>query len=410
MVLSIFIFSFFLRAYDISNKYPFGWDQVDNAWAAKNLIVDHRIPLVGMVAKQNTGFFIGPVYYYLVAFFYWLTNLNPIASQYIALATSIFTFFVIFFITKKLFSFRVALMACFINSIAFSGFYFDAVQWPVSFLPGIALVIFYSLYKILKGEEKYIMLLAIMTGLSFHVHFTAVFFPIIILLCLPLFPRTKKMIVYFLLSIPVGMLWFIPNIASQLQHGSQLGNISKYLGDYYHGVHLKRFLQLTGDGLIQFDPFLSLQAIKSLKILMIPIFLLVFLRKKISRDKLIFSYLVMIFFLVPWLVFSTYRGEISDYYFSINRFIALLVTSYLLSKLLSVKNMIIKIFVLAFIVYYSYHNINLIVNYNDGSSLKERFEKVEPYVEVNQKIEFQEGVPESYIYYYLMRKKGVLVY
>jgi len=96
----------------MNNKFPFGWDQVDNAWAAKNLIVDHRIPLVGMVAKHNTGFFIGPVYYYLVAFFYWITNLNPIASQYIALTTSVFTFFVIFFITKKLFNFKVALVAC----------------------------------------------------------------------------------------------------------------------------------------------------------------------------------------------------------------------------------------------------------------------------------------------------------
>lgn len=394
----------------MNNKYPFGWDQVDNAWTAKNILVNHEYPLVGMVAKQNTGFFIGPAYYYFVTAFYWLTNLNPIASQYIALITGIFTFFVIFYIAKKLFSFRVALLACFINTISFFGFYFDAVQWPVSFLPGISLIIFYSLYRILKGEEKYIILLAIMTGLSFHAHFTAVFFPIIILLCLPFFPRTKKIIIYLLLSIPVGMLWFIPNIVSQLQHSSQLGSISKYLGDYYHGFHLKRFIQLTGDGLIQFDSFLSLEAIKPFKILMIPIFLLVFLRKKISRDKLIFSYLVIIFFLVPWIVFSTYKGEISDYYFFANRFIALLVISYLLSKLLLTKRILAKIVVVVFLIYYSYQNLNLILNYQDGGGLRKRFEHVRPYVESGRRVEFQEGAPESYVYYYLMRKKGVIVY
>jgi len=410
LVFVIFILSFSLRAYGMDDKYPFGWDQVDTAWTSKNMIINHEYPLVGMVAKQNTGFYIGPLYYYLVTFFYWVTNLNPVASHYVALLSNISTFFVIFLIAKKLFSFRVALMACFINSIAFSGFYFDAVQWPVSFLPGISLLIFYFLYRILKGEEKYIILLAIVTGLSFHIHFTAVFFPIIILLCLPFFPRTKKMIIYFLLSIPVGLLWFIPNIASQLQQGSQLGSISKYLDDYYHGFHLRRFIQLMGDGLIQFDPFLSLERIKPFKILIIPIFLLVFLREKISKDKLVFSYLVIIFFLVPWIVFSTYKGEISDYYFSANRFIALLVISYLSSMLLFSKKLLVKVIFIIFLVYYSYLNLNSILKYKDEGGLRKRFQNVKPYVDSGRKVEFQQGVPESYIYYYLMREKGVSVY
>src|SRR3989344_5298084 len=242
----VFILPFFLRAYDMDNKYPFGWDQVDNAWAAKNLIVNHEFPLVGMVAKQNTGFSIGPAYYYFVAFFYWLTNLNPVASQYIALTTSIFTFFAIFFVAKKLFNFKVALIACFINSISSTGFSSDTVQWPVSFLPGISLLIFYFLYKLLKGEEKYIIFLALITGLAFHIHFTAVFFPIIILLCLPFFPRNRKMILYSFLSVPLFIIWFIPNLIYQLQNSSQLSNLSGYLNTYYHGLHLRRFIQLTG--------------------------------------------------------------------------------------------------------------------------------------------------------------------
>lgn len=36
---------------------PFGWDQVDNAWAAQNMIVNHKFPLLGMVAKQNSGIY-----------------------------------------------------------------------------------------------------------------------------------------------------------------------------------------------------------------------------------------------------------------------------------------------------------------------------------------------------------------
>lgn len=410
LIFSVFAVSFSLRIYDMDNKYPFGWDQVDYSWTAKNMIINHDFPLVGMAVKQNTGFFIGPAYYYLVAFFYYLTNLNPIASHYVALSTNIFTFFVIFFIVKKLFSFRIALLACFINSVAAMGFYFDAVQWQVSLLPGISLLIFYFLYRILKGGEKYILLLSVAMGLAFHTHFTAVFFPIITLLCLPFFPRNKKILFYLLLSIPLFLIWFIPNLIYQFQNNSQLSSLSNYLSTYYHGFHLRRFLQLTGDGLIQFDPYLYFQALKPFKILVIPIFLFVFLWKNISRDKMIFSYLVLVFFFIPWLALSTYKGEISDYYFYINRFIALLVLSYLLSKLLFAKRLLIKVIIITLLAYYSYQNLNYIINYNDEGGLAKRFEKVRPYVESGSRLEFQQGVPESYIYYYLMRKKGVNVY
>lgn len=410
LITSLFFFSFFLRVYGMENKYPFGWDQVDNAWAAKAIISDHRFPLVGMVVKQNTGFFIGPLYYYFVAIFYWITDLNPVASHYIALTTSIFTFFTIFFVARKLFSFEVALLACLINSVTFAGFYFDIVQWPVSFLPGVSLLIFYFLFKLLKGEEKYVLALSIVTGLAFNIHFTAIFFPIIIFLCLPFAPRSKKMLLYSLMSIPLFLIFFIPNIISQLQNSSQVVNISKYLTSYYHGFHLTRFIQITGDGIIQFDPYLYFQAIKPFKILIIPIFFFLFLREKISKERMILLYLVIIFFLVPWLVFSTYRGEISDYYFSINRFIALFIISYLLVKTLAVRNWIVKIIVLGFIAYYSYFNIINIFNYTDEGRLEKRLDKVIPYIESNQRVEFQEGVGESYIYYYLMRKKGVNVY
>ena len=54
----------------MDQKNPFGYDQVDNAWAAKNIIINHWYPLVGMVAKANSGIYIGPVYYYLIAVFY----------------------------------------------------------------------------------------------------------------------------------------------------------------------------------------------------------------------------------------------------------------------------------------------------------------------------------------------------
>ena len=179
IVLIIFGFEIFLRFYQMDIKNPFGWDQVDNAWAAKNILVNHWFPLVGMVAKGNSGIYIGPLYYYLISIFYWITNFNPIASGIIAGLTSIFSFWVIYYVLRKLISKGAAIIGVIINTFALPLIISDRVQWPVNFIAPISLLVFYLLYRVIQGDIKKIMPLAILVGISFSVHFTSLFFPII---------------------------------------------------------------------------------------------------------------------------------------------------------------------------------------------------------------------------------------
>ncbi len=250
LVLLISICELFLRFHQMDVKNPFGYDQVDNAWAAKNLIVNHQWPLVGMVAKGNSGMYIGPFYYYLISIFYWIFNLNPIASAVFAGVTSIFTFWVIFYISRKLFSTEVAIFAVFINTFFLPAIMFDRVQWPVNLIPSISYLIFYVLFRITQGDVKKIMALAVLVGFSFSVHFTSIFYPIIIILALPFFPKTKEVLKYILISIPLFLVWLVPNVVYQLQQRSVGESFSSYFANYYHGFHLRRVMQLTGDALI----------------------------------------------------------------------------------------------------------------------------------------------------------------
>ena len=154
LIIAIFLLGIFLRMYQMDFKYPFGYDQVDNAWAAKNIIVNHRFTLVGMVAKVDSGIYIGPAYYYLVALFYFICNLNPEASHAVAIISSIFTFWTIFYVFKKLFSTEFAVIAVLINTFNYHALNFDSVLWPVQLLPGVSLIIFYLLYKVVLGDVK----------------------------------------------------------------------------------------------------------------------------------------------------------------------------------------------------------------------------------------------------------------
>lgn len=409
IVLVIFILELFLRFYQIDQRGSFGYDQVDNAWAAKNIIVDHSFPLVGFVAKGNSGIYIGPLYYYLIAIVYLIFDLNPISSGIFAGITSIFTFWSIFYVVKKLFSWKIAIIAVFINTIAFNAIMFDIIQTPVNFIPGISILIFYFLYKVITEDAKYLIPLSVIIGLSFHVHFTSIFYPIIVLLASIFFIWNRKTLWHILISIPLCLIWLVPNIIAQINGNSQGSHLVSYISTYYHGFHLRRMIQLIGDAIIQFDSYLFFDRIKPLKIIILPLFFLVYFWKSISKDKLKFSYLAILWFLVPWMVFTVYSGEISDYYFRMSAPIALMIISYLIFRLFSSVNLILKIIMVFIFLYYVFSNMNQLLNYR-GTGFRQSEKYILELMKKGEAMGYKQGSAESYIYYYYMRKKGINVY
>lgn len=406
IVIGIFLFELFLRFYQMDIKNAFGYDQVDNAWAAKNIIVNHNFPLIGMAAKANSGISIAPVYYYLIAVIYWATNLNPIASAIMGGITSIFSFWVLFYVSKKLFSKEVAVIAIFIYTFVMQSILWDRVQVPTNFIAPIGLLIFYVLYRITQGDVKKIIILAALVGFSFNIHFTSVFYPIMILLTLPFFPKTRETLKYILISIPVFLIWMLPVIVAVVGHNASTTGAASYLQTNYHGFHLRRVFQLMGDGLIQFEQYLFINVLKPLKYIAIPVFYIIFLFKSVSRAKLIFCYLVLLWFIVPWFGFATYSGEITDYYFSISRFIALIIVAYFFGRVWAIRNVAPKIAVIVVLIYIAFVNLEAFFPYKDVG-LAEKEKTVLQTINQGGKVKFQIGVPESYIYYYYMRQKGI---
>ncbi|MBI2028390.1 MAG: hypothetical protein HYT07_02160 [Candidatus Levybacteria bacterium] len=407
----IFILLIFLRFYDIDTRSSFGFDQVNNAWAAKKIIVNHEFPLLGFQAKVNSGIYIGPFYYYLIAIVYFLTDLNPIASGIMAGVTSIFTFLTLFYITGKIFHVNAAIIAVFLNTVSFFAINFDRVQGPVNFIPLISLIIFFALYKIVTGSPKFILLLSFAFGFSLHVHITSIFFPIIILLSLPFFPRTKDMLRFTFLSIPIFLFFLFPSVLAFLQNQRYASDAISYGNTYFHGFHLKRVMQLTNDAFIQFESYFNYSdIIKYLKFILLPSFIFLYLYKNTSRGKLLFCYLVLLWFVIPWLVLSTYSGEISDYYYSSNKYVALLIIAYLVSKAFQIRNTLTKLTIIILLFSYVVFNLQSFFSSTSVDNLKDAREFVEKEIEEGRKVGFQEGVPESYLYYYFMRKRGEEVY
>lgn len=405
MLLLILVAVIFFRFYEMGSRNPFGYDQADFAWQAKDIVVDHKLPLLGPQAKLNSGIFMGPAYYYLSAVFYFLTNLDPAASGIFAGVTSLFTFLITYFIIKKLFSNQVALIAVFIQTFSAYIINFDRTQWSVNFVAPVSLLIFYALYRIMTGQPKYLLLLAVSSGFSFHLHFTSTFFLGMILLALPFFPRKVSTVKYLLISLPLLAIWLVPNFLSGLNK-----NMTTYLGTYYHGFHLRRFFQLTNDALIEFEGILTegivfLRKIKILEYLFLPIFWLSYILAKPNRGKLILSYLVFLWIFIPWLGFSLYSGEISVYYFSLTRPVVIMVLAYLTSRLLASKFLVLKLSVIIFWLSFSVLNAQkFMVSTHRPTGLDYQKEQVQELISRGGVVTPSRASASSYLYYFYTHK------
>lgn len=403
IVIFILLIHIFLRFYEFEKLNPFGWDQLNNSWLAKDVIVDNKYPLLGMVAKGNTGFYIGPAYYYYIVPFYFFTNLDPVASGIIAGVTSIFSFFVLYYIARKLFSYEVAIIALLIHTFSIYIITFDRTQWPVNFVAPISLIIFYTLYKVMQGNAKYLIPLSLALGFSFHSHFTAVFFPFYILLSMPFFKWNKQFLVYIPLSFFIFILWLIPNILSDiLNKGNSSKNLTSYINTYYHGLHFTRVIQVSQDAFIEIEAIIQFKILKFFKFLLLPVFSFVYYFQKPSTDRLKLIYLFGIWFMVPWIVFSVYKGEISNYYFSVTRFLAIIAISYLLFFMFSLKYIFLKVVVVAMLLIYITFNIIAFKDYkNIGITHYKNITQEK--IKKGESIHFMEGNPESYLYYIYTR-------
>jgi 4-amino-4-deoxy-L-arabinose transferase-like glycosyltransferase len=404
-ILVLFAAHIFFSFYKLQERAVYGWDQVDNAWAAIRILNEGKYPLLGMIAKGNSGMYIGPFYYYLVALFYWVTHLNPIASPILAGCTSIFGFLSIYFVSHRLFGKRVAVWSCLIYTCSFSIIRTEHNQWPVNFIAPLSILIFYFLHESLTKHIKYLLPAAFFTGLAFHMHFTAVFYPVIFLCTLPWYPKTTQTLKFLLLSLVLFLLLQTPQIIYYFDNNTgAVGNYILYFNTYYHGLHLRRILQLVHDAFIEFEAIIGVpyKFLRPAVFLYVPLFMFLSWNDTRLKNKFILPYLTFLWIAVPWLIFSTYRGEITDYYFLIQLYLAVIIFAYITVWLLNRKNLFVKLCIIVFWLYFVVSNIRaFFVNYPKGNLLTNT-QVVKNAIKKGEYIYFVEGSPNSYLYYYLL--------
>lgn len=216
-LLIICIGAFLLRFYRLDELMIFNGDQGRDYLAAQEMILDGKIPLVGIPSsvpwlKQ------GPLFIYLLAPILWLFNFNPLSGAYLTIFIDILAVLMIFKLAKDFFNEETGLMTSLLYAVSPLVVVYSRLPYHISPIPLATLLFMWSVYKLITGKTKFFVWAWFFFGLLWNFELsTAIFALIFIWLWFDYKWKLKPR--YFVGGIMVLLITLSPKIIYDFQHG-----------------------------------------------------------------------------------------------------------------------------------------------------------------------------------------------
>ncbi len=223
ILLAITCLAFFLRFYRLRDYIIFLGDQGRDVWVVKKMVLDGKFTLLGPVASVG-GFYLGPLYYYLITPFLILAGFDPIGPAIFIAGLGVITVAVIFLFVKSQFSLGVSVISAFLYAISPILIESNRFSWNPNAVPFFSVLFYIFLFfGITKLKIKHIFIAGVLLGVLFQLHYLAFLFLPATLIILFWENRIKIkdaliLSVFLMLGLIVGWL---PFIIYELRHSFQ---------------------------------------------------------------------------------------------------------------------------------------------------------------------------------------------
>jgi 4-amino-4-deoxy-L-arabinose transferase-like glycosyltransferase len=160
----------FLRLWNFPNTLEFLGDQGRDAMVVARLIQHHDAILLGPVTSTG-NMYLGPLYYYFMAPFLWLSHLNPIGPAYAVAVLSILTVFLMYRLGKELVGERAAVIAAAGMTFSATVVTLARFSWNPNPAPLFGLLLIWGIYRALTKNPWYWTLCAICISVMMQLHY-----------------------------------------------------------------------------------------------------------------------------------------------------------------------------------------------------------------------------------------------
>lgn len=225
ILLLILLVASYFRLYRISDYMTFLGDEGRDAIVAKD-ILKGDLTLLGPRASAG-DFFLGPIYYYMMAPFLLLTNYDPVGPAIMVALFGIATVFLIYHVGKKMFGVGAGLIAAALYSVSPVVVAYSRSSWNPNPMPFFSLLILYLLYVAVK-EKRFVPFITVgfLLGIAMQLHYLSTFLAVIIFVFVlgGEYMNGKKMLltrlIYRYLAIFGGfMIGFSAFLLFEIRHG-----------------------------------------------------------------------------------------------------------------------------------------------------------------------------------------------
>lgn len=386
VLLPILLLATFLRLYRISDYMTFLGDEGRDVLVAKGILEGH-FTLLGPRASAG-DFFLGPIYYYLMAPFLWFFRLDPVGPAIMIALIGIATVFLIYKVTKEFFGFKAAIFASSLYTVSPLVISYSRSSWNPNPMPFVSLLTLYLTYKAVeKPSLKKFGIIGFLLGIALQFHYLAVFLIAIIgvfIFVSRIYFDNKielKKILRTYFNILIGfVIGFSPFLAFEARHG--FPNIKTIIGfvfnNTFHAAYGDNvsfinivkdvFFRLFGRLVLRFPPpdqiyahFFSDQQLLVWEILTIALGVIsVFFM--FGKKKKLIKLLLETWFFLGILLFGFYKKPIYDYYFGFMFPLPFILIGNFLSQVYDFKRLKILPKVIAILVFAGIFIFNLYGN------------------------------------------------
>ena len=182
IVFIILIISAFLRTINLSINMPFIGDQGWFYLSARDLLINGKIPLVG-ITSSHTWLHQGPLWTYMLSVALLISKFNPVSGAVLTASFGIMATFLMYKLGSSMFSEKVGLISAALYAVSPLVIFFDRMPFDPSPIPFFTILYFFAISKWLKNNINYFPLIILFLAILYNLELATftLFFPLILL-------------------------------------------------------------------------------------------------------------------------------------------------------------------------------------------------------------------------------------
>ena len=216
VVLTGLLIGMLTRAWQFQERFNYAHDNDLASWTVKDIVFDKHPRLIGQLTSVQ-GVFIGPLFYYSLIPFYWITGWDPIGSVAWSWVIGIAAITSVYVLLRRLYGHTPAAIACLIYaaSAGISGIERSVV--PTAAVVLWSVWFYYAVNRLFQGHKKSLYGIAVLVSLIWHLNLALVLLTPLALIGV-LLHRKNYTIKDILLPVLLCILLSAPLLAFEVRH------------------------------------------------------------------------------------------------------------------------------------------------------------------------------------------------